>query len=81
MLDLYAARARGEAVSVSSACIASAVPSTTGLRWLGTLEEAGLVERANDPGDQRRVLVRLTRTGIQRMETYLRAAAGPLHGR
>lgn len=75
LLDLYGAHVKGQLVSVSSACIASAGPATTALRWLGTLQQAGLVERTSDPQDQRRVLVRLTRKGIQQMEIYLREAA------
>ncbi len=72
LLDLYIAHAEGKSVSVSSACIGSASPPTTGLRWLGVLQEAGLVEREHDPRDQRRVLVRLSTKGVDRMETYFR---------
>lgn len=74
LLDLYIAHAEGKPVSVSSACIGSASPPTTGLRWLGVLQEAGLLEREHDVRDQRRVLVRLSDHGVQRMETYFRDA-------
>lgn len=70
LLDLYIAFAEGKTVSVSSACIGSASPPTTGLRWLGVLQDAGLVEREHDSHDQRRVLVRLSDHGVERMETY-----------
>ena len=66
-----------EPVSVSSACIGSAAPPTTGLRWLGVLAEQGLVLREHDPEDQRRVLVRLTERGLAAMDEYFAAAAGP----
>ena len=72
LLDLYIAHARGKNVSVSSACIGSAAPPTTGLRWLGILQDEGLVLREADPRDHRRVNVRLSDEGIARMETYLR---------
>lgn len=72
LLDLYIAYAEGKPVSVSSACIGSASPPTTGLRWLGVLQEAGLIEREHDPRDQRRVLVHLTTLAIERMEAYFR---------
>lgn len=72
LLDLYIAYAKGLPVSVSSACIGSAVPSTTGLRWLGILQEEGLIVREHDPRDQRRILVRLSNDGVQRMERFLR---------
>lgn len=74
LLDLYIAHAEGKPVSVSSACIGSAAPPTTGLRWLGVLQEAGLVERKQDPRDQRRVLVHLTGEGVLKMEAYFREA-------
>ncbi len=73
LLDLYIAQADDKPVSVSSACIGSAAPATTGLRWLGVLADEGLVVRENDTGDNRRVLVRLSHTGIKAMERFLDA--------
>jgi hypothetical protein len=64
LLDLYIAAGEGKPVSVSSACIGSAAPATTGLRWLGVLADEGLVVRENDAEDHRRVLVRLTPSGV-----------------
>ena len=76
LLDLYIADVEDKAVSVSSACIGSAAPPTTGLRWLGVLAEQGLVLREHDPDDQRRVLVRLTDTALRAMDEYFAAATG-----
>jgi hypothetical protein len=53
LLDLYAAAIEGRRVSVSSACIAAAVPPTTALRWIGILENQRLVVRIADPADRR----------------------------
>lgn len=75
LLDLYIAEDEGKPVSVSSACIGSASPPTTGLRWLGILAEKGLIVREHDPEDQRRVLVRLTDKGLQAMDEYFASAA------
>ncbi len=78
LLDLYIAYVEDKPVSVSSACIGSAAPPTTGLRWLGVLAENNLVLREHDPEDQRRVLVRLTAAGLAAMDEYfvrVRAAA------
>lgn len=73
LLDLYIAEAEGKDVSVSSACIGSAAPPTTGLRWLGVLADEGLVVRENDPGDHRRVLVKLTAAGRTAMTRFFEA--------
>lgn len=73
LLDLFIAHGEGKPVSVSSACIGSASPATTGLRWLGVLADEGLVVRENDPEDHRRVMVRLTRAGIAAMERFFDA--------
>ncbi|MFU7528886.1 MarR family transcriptional regulator [Qipengyuania sp. ASV99] len=70
LLDLYIAEVEGKAVSVSSACIGSAAPPTTGLRWLGVLAENNLILREHDPEDQRRVLVRLTDSGLAAMDQF-----------
>jgi len=77
LLDLYIAHVDNKAVSVSSACIGSAAPPTTGLRWLGVLAEHDLVLREHDPEDQRRVLVRLTETGLAAMDEYFASAIFP----
>ncbi|MEM6476000.1 MAG: winged helix DNA-binding protein [Pseudomonadota bacterium] len=75
LLDLYIAFGEEKPVSVSSACIGSASPPTTGLRWLGVLADHGLVVREQDPDDQRRVLVRLTDHGVEAMDRYFDHAA------
>lgn len=74
LLDLYIAHVEKKPVSVSSACIGSAAPPTTGLRWLGVLAEQELVLREHDPEDQRRVLVRLTERGLTAMDDYFASA-------
>lgn len=78
LLDLFIAQGEGKPVSVSSACIGSAAPATTGLRWLGVLADEGLVVRENDPEDHRRVLVRLTPAGRAAMERFFDAADSAL---
>ncbi|MFM7377628.1 MAG: winged helix DNA-binding protein [Erythrobacter sp.] len=74
LLDLYIAAGEGKPVSVSSACIGSAAPATTGLRWLGVLADEGLVVREADAEDHRRVLVRLTPSGQAAMDRFFDAA-------
>lgn len=73
LLDLFIAQGEGKPVSVSSACIGSAAPATTGLRWLGVLADEGLILRENDPADHRRVLVRLTPAAQVAMDRFFDA--------
>jgi hypothetical protein len=72
LLDLYVSRKkRLRPMSVSSLCIASAVPATTALRWIDTLVQEGLVVRQPDPRDKRRVLVSLTDEGSDKLDKLL----------
>ena len=71
LLDLYAAHSEARAVSVSSACIAAAVPPTTALRWIQMLTDKALLTREPDPFDRRRVNLRLAPETLRRMERYL----------
>jgi len=73
LLDLMAARIEGKTVSVSSLCIAAAVPQSTALRAIGGMTAAGLFERHPDPGDARRVLMRLSDPAAAAMTRYLAA--------
>lgn len=74
LLDLMAARIEGKQVSVSSLCIAAAVPPTTALRWIRTLTDAGLLVREPDPHDGRRVHVALSDAAAEAMRAYLEQA-------
>jgi DNA-binding MarR family transcriptional regulator len=65
LLCLLAADRENAEVSVSSACFASGVPATTGLRWVRRLEERGLIARSDDPLDGRRSLLNLTEKGFE----------------
>ncbi|MGP1354542.1 MAG: MarR family winged helix-turn-helix transcriptional regulator [Parasphingopyxis sp.] len=70
LLDLMRAKLTGKRISVSSACIASHGPATTGLRYIGRLVKAGYVARQGDPEDKRRVYVELTEAGLSLMIAY-----------
>ena len=74
LLDLFAARLQGEPVSVSSLCIAAAVPQTTALRWIKVLTDHGLATRADDPQDGRRVFIQLTDAAAEAVEAALNAS-------
>ncbi|QXQ08082.1 hypothetical protein KX816_08930 [Sphingosinicellaceae bacterium] len=71
LLDLTAARLEHRLVSVSSLCIAAAVPTSTALRWIRNLCDVGMFERNIDPDDLRRGLISLGAPTADRMFAYL----------
>lgn len=70
LLDLTAARVERTRVSVTSLCIASGVPPTTALRWIGQMVDAGLLERQQDEIDRRRAFIALTDAAAEAMARY-----------
>lgn len=70
LLDLTAARIENIRVSVTSLCIASGVPPTTALRWIGQMIEAGLLQRSEDDADRRRAFIALTDRAAETMARY-----------
>jgi len=70
LLDLTAARAEETRVSVTSLCIASGVPPTTALRWIGQMVEQGLFVRVDDQADRRRAFIALSDRCADAMGRY-----------
>lgn len=70
LLDLAAARGEGKQVSVTSLCIAAAVPPTTALRWIGQMVESNLFQRVLDENDRRRAFIELTDKAVDRLGRY-----------
>jgi DNA-binding MarR family transcriptional regulator len=73
LLDLYAAKLERAPVSVSSLCIAAAVPTTTALRWIKAMTDAGLFVRKDDPRDGRRILIELSEAAGDALARYFAA--------
>ncbi|WP_245653765.1 helix-turn-helix domain-containing protein [Novosphingobium rosa] len=71
LLDLFVASRHEKRIAVTSACIGSAVPATTALRWIKILEERGLIEREVDEIDARRIFVRISPRGSALMQEFL----------
>ena len=60
LLDLLRAELAQQRISVSSLCIAAAVPTSTALRHITNLVEQGLILRRADPFDGRRSYLELS---------------------
>lgn len=76
-LDLYAAKLDRSRVSVSSLCIAAAVPATTALRWIKTLTSSGHLNRRADTHDARRIFVELSDQTTLQMNRYFARLSDP----
>lgn len=76
LLDLTAARAEHARVSVTSLCIASGVPPTTALRWIGQMVETGLLQRVEDETDKRRAFITLGDRAADAMARYFAELGG-----
>jgi DNA-binding MarR family transcriptional regulator len=77
LLELYVLRREGRKASVKSVCIASGVPPTTALRWIGMLVKQGLLERNNDQADQRVRWITLSDAGFESMHKLLLSGVSP----
>jgi DNA-binding MarR family transcriptional regulator len=72
VLDLYINNGRNRMISVSSACLASAVPTTTALRHISELVRRRLVVRSPHPVDRRAFILHLSPLAVSVMEGLLR---------
>lgn len=78
LLDLFAAHEEYKEVSVSSLCIAAAVPSSTALRWIKALTDKGLLLRTADPDDGRKVYVALSVEAVAAMRSFIQKVSPTL---
>ena len=78
LLDLTAAQAEDQRVSVTSLCIAAEVPATTALRWIKQLVDTGVFKRVADPTDRRRAFIALSEQSSQAMARYFAEVEMPL---
>mgnify|MGYP001815740261 CR=1 FL=1 len=78
LLDLTAAHAEHARVSVTSLCIAAAVPATTALRWIKQLVDSGVFERVADSDDRRRAFFALSDQSAEAMARYFVEVEAPM---
>lgn len=76
LVDLFIAAEEGKQISVSSLCIASAVPMTTALRWISILESRELICRATDPADARRFYLKLAPSTHAKIKAHFEQRSG-----
>lgn len=72
LLDLFVNTVRKRRTTVTSLCLAAAVPPASSLRWIGILVSEGLVECRPADLDHRATEVRLTRAGFEAVQNCLR---------
>jgi CheY-like chemotaxis protein/DNA-binding MarR family transcriptional regulator len=70
LLDLHESTLRGISLSVTDLCTGAGTSSTTALRRLNSLISLGLAERVPDSTDGRRVFIRQTRLGAEKMQSF-----------
>jgi DNA-binding MarR family transcriptional regulator len=75
LLELYAASLDQYRITISNLCVSAAVPPTTALRWIGALEQRGVIIKEGDRFDARRVFVGLSSKGKKMVETYFQGEA------
>ncbi|RYD20287.1 MAG: hypothetical protein EOP89_14545 [Lysobacteraceae bacterium] len=79
MLDLFAARTRGEEVAVSSLIIAAGVPQSTALRHMRVLVQKAMLVTRDDPRDGRRTFIGLSDDLFERVGQFLRQSMAAGH--
>ena len=72
LLAVFAETVAGERISVSSACYASGSATSTALRYIGRLENDGLIVRSPDPRDGRRSLVSIAPNKVEHLAGLIR---------
>lgn len=73
LLALYLAHVDRRTLNVKTLVACAEAPVTTSQRWIDHLDRLGLVSRATDQLDRRRIEVSLTQAGQDALEAYLRA--------
>lgn len=80
LLELFTSHLDGTRMRTRALCELSSLPQTTTLRYLDHLEKFGLVQREDDPLDQRITLVSLTEAGASSMRRYFERTFGGMGG-
>lgn len=71
LLDLFIQRSEGKRISVISVCIAANAPTSTVLRYLQALMDAGTVNKIESPDDHQGMLIELSDSAYAKMKNIL----------
>lgn len=77
LLELFHAEISDRRVSVTSLCVAAGVPSTTVLRWIKVMTDAGLFRYPAEPRATRGDYVELSPMASKAMHSYFNALGRP----
>ncbi|QUM70716.1 JAB domain-containing protein [Sphingopyxis granuli] len=75
LVDLFIHQSRGQPLSMSSLCITAAIPTSSAMKLIQRLCDAGILERSPDAHDGRRSLVSLTPQVAHRLRAYFAEGA------
>lgn len=70
LLDLFIHECEGRLLSMSSLCVAAGIPTSSAMRLVLRMCDAGLIERIPDVFDRRRSLMRIAPDVAHRMQAY-----------
>ena len=80
LLTLYVEEmATGGPVLTKAVILGAGCAQSTGSRWIGHLEEQGLIRRFGASEDQRARMVEITDQGVEIMDDYLEAAGAVIY--
>jgi DNA-binding MarR family transcriptional regulator len=77
LLHLYVTDQDGPRMTIGRLIESSDCPQTTALRWLHYLQDQGLIEKREHPGDARTAFVTLTNKAREALDLYLSESLTP----
>jgi DNA-binding MarR family transcriptional regulator len=75
LLDLFVAHFEKRKMTISSACVAAGLPSSTGMRYISHLESVGLLTRSRYPSYARSVFIKISDLGVEKLTDYFSEVA------
>lgn len=73
-LDIYLCGLKGEQVTVSAIAHSSGIPMTTAMRYINVMVDQGLLEKTQNPDDNRMIFVSISLECVSKIEKLLSSA-------